>query len=313
MSESLHADAGQRGYRILRDPELGLGPGPVALRREKGEAAGSSAARLTALADVLAAQSDGALRRTLIRSCIADAGFDWLCYCRVMCLDARVSRAAWYAQYSPPGWAETYCSAQCFDADMRIAKACTTVGWPFAWVLDDLKRDEAAGVRHAGAARALAALAARAGIGSGLTVGFETARPFEYCIVTLSSTLATRAWISDATMGAALVLAGEVHAFVEPRIGPLLTTTGADGLPGLQKRMLDLMTQGLSDREIGELLSLSADQVAYQLGGIERRFGTRNRAQLAYVAGVLSRQPALSAAEPAMESADDDGHRVRYA
>jgi len=59
MSESLHTDAGQRSYRILRDPELGLGPGPVVLPREEGEPARSSAARLAALADVLTAQSDG--------------------------------------------------------------------------------------------------------------------------------------------------------------------------------------------------------------------------------------------------------------
>jgi len=312
MSESLHTDAGQRSYRILRDPELGLGPGPVVLPREEDEPARSSAARLAALADVLTAQSDGALRRTLIRSCLVDAGFDWLCYCRIMCLDGRVSRAAWYAQYSPPGWAEAYCGAHCFDTDVRVVKA-STAGWPFAWMLDDLTRDAAGAGRAGAAARSLAALAARAGIGSGVTVGFETARPFEYCMVTLSSTLATRAWISDATMGAALVLAGEIHAFIEPRIGPLLTTTGADGLSGLQKRMLDLMTQGSSDREIGALLSLSADQVAYQLGGIERRFGTRNRAQLAYVAGVLSRQPAERAAQPPMEPVEDEGRRVRYA
>ena len=312
MSESLHADAGQRAYRILRDPELGLGPGAVALRCEEGEPARSSAARLAALADVLTAHSDGALRRTLIRSCLADAGFDWLCYCRVMCPDARVSRAAWYAQYSPPGWAEAYCGAQCFDADMRIVKACTA-GWPFAWVLDDLTRGEAAGGRQAGASRRLAALAARSGIGAGVTVAVETAHAFAYCIVTLSSALATRAWISDATMGAALVLAGAVHAFVEPRIGPLLSTTGADSLSGRQKRMLDLMTQGLSDREIGERVSLSADQVAYQLGGIERRFGTRNRAQLAYVAGVLSRQPMPDALDRSTESVSGDGQHVRYA
>ncbi len=308
MSESLHADAGQRGYRILRDPDLGLGPGPVALSRAEDEPVRSSTARLASLADVLTAQSDGAQRRALIRSCIVDAGFDWLCYCRIMCLDATVSRAAWYAQYSPPGWAEAYCGARCFDADMRVVKA-RTAGWPFAWVLDDLAREPAAGGRQSGPAQNLATLAARAGIGSGVTVGFETARPFEYCIVTLSSTLATRAWISDATIGAALVVAGEVHAFIEPRIGPLLTATGADGLSMLQKRMLELMTQGLSDREIGELLSLSTDQVGYQLGGIERRFGTRNRAQLAYVAGVLSRQPAERATEPV----EDDERRVRYA
>lgn len=312
MSESLHADADQRCYRVLRDPELGLGPSPVALSRGEGEPAHSSPTRLAALADLLTAQSDGAQRRALIRSCIVDAGFNWLCYCRIMCLDGRVSRAAWYAQYSPPGWAEAYCGAHCFDTDIRIVKA-RTVGWPFAWVLDDLSRDEAAAGRQGGAARGLATLAARAGIGSGVTVGFETARPFEYCIVTLSSTLGARAWISDATLGAALVLAGEIHALIEPRIGPLLTTTGADGLCGLQKRMLALMTQGFSDREIGELLSLSTDQVAYQLGAIERRFGTRNRAQLAYVAGVLSRQPAERAVERLAESIDDDEARVRYA
>lgn len=311
MSASLHEDSGRCVCRILRDPELGLGPGPVALLREEGKTAGSSAPRLAALADELAAQPDGAARRALIRGCVTDAGFDWFCYCRVMCVVGSVNRAVWYAQYSPPGWAEAYCAARCFDDDMRIANACT-LGWPLAWVVDDLTRDEVTGRRPDGARR-LAALAARAGIGSGVTVGFETARPFEYGIVTLSSTRATRAWISDATMGLALVLAGALHAFVEPRIGPLLTTTGADGLSELHKRMLDLMTQGLSDREIGASLSLSADQVAYQLGGIERRFGARNRAQLAYVAGVLSRQPAHAAIERETRSATDDSKRVRCA
>jgi len=312
MSESFHSDAGQRFYRIVRDSELIFGPGPVALPREEGEAACSPAGRLAALADGLTAQSDDAQRRALIRNCIVGAGFDWLCYCRIMCLDARVSRATWYAQYSPPGWAESYCGAHCFDADMRIVKA-RTLGWPFAWGLDDLARDESGEGRQGRARRRLATLAACAGIGSGVTVGFETARPFEYSIVTLSSRHGRRAWISDAAMGAALVLAGEVRALVEPRIGPLLTTRAADGLVGLGKRMLDLMTQGLSDREIGELLSLSPDQVAYQLGSIERRFGTRNRTQLAYVAGVLSRQSADSPAERATEQVDDEAQNVRYA
>lgn len=308
MSASLHEDSDHSVFRILRDPELGLGPGPVALLREEGETARSSSACLAALADELASQSDGAARRALIRGCVADAGFDWLCYCRIMCVAGSVNRATWYAQYSPPGWAEAYCAGRCFDADMRIADACT-LGWPVAWKRDDLTRGEAAG-RHAGAARRLAALAARAGIGSGVTIGFETARPFEYGIVTLSSTRATRAWISDATLGLALVLARALHAFVEPRIGPLLTTTGADGLSEPHRRMLDLMTHGFSDREIGELLSLSTDQIAYQLGSIERRFGTRNRAQLAYVAGVLARQPAHSAAAPETRPAVDDGKRM---
>ncbi|CAN7424267.1 LuxR family transcriptional regulator [Trinickia sp. LjRoot230] len=288
-------DTRQLVYRIVTDAEFGMADGCD----DAHDSAAPSPTRLATLSDFLVVHAGDAASRALIRACLAEAGFDWLCYCRIMRVGGGVSRAVWYAEYSPLGWAQAYCAAESFDSDIRITSACE-LGWAFAWEADDLTRGASKGNLVAGAER-LAALAADAGVRSGVSVGFPADRALERTVVTFSSARAGRAWISDATLGHAYALAGALHAALELRLGALMPVIGAHTLTDQQKRMLDLMTQGLSDREIGAQLSLSADRVCYQLAGIERSLGVRNRAQLAYLAGVFARLPGRSdtAHEPA--------------
>ena len=68
-------------------------------------------------------------------------------------------------------------------------------------------------------------------------------------------------------------LAGQM--FSRPAKDPLSTLTPRD------KQIVSLVRHGMSNREIGEKLSLSEKTVKYYLTGIYQKVGVRNRAALA--------------------------------
>lgn len=76
----------------------------------------------------------------------------------------------------------------------------------------------------------------------------------------------------------------------EPAVLPVqnrprsLRATGADGLSGREVEVLQLVADGRSNKEIGEVLGLSALTVKSHLARIARKLGTGDRAEMVVVA-----------------------------
>ena len=224
-------------------------------------------------------------RRPLMREVIQRAGFDSLCYCHIVRIGEFVSRAAWFDTYSPPGWAERYGREQFFQIDPRVAYACR-FEWPFAWDLESMFSTPMA-ERCEAFARRFSHAAKQAGLQSGVSVGLATGNPLEHCIITLSSTQTGRGWIADTTLGEAYAIGVGLHTFIEARARSLLPSLTADTLNDVQRSILRFVTQGLSDREMAESLSMSAHNVGYHLRQLKKIYNAQNRVQLAYIAGCI--------------------------
>lgn len=239
--------------------------------------------RESALLTDLGCYEDLTVRRHLTSSAIHKAGFDWLCYWLIQRVGERVGALAWFDTYSPPGWAERFNRDAFFDTDPRIDFACR-FDWPLAWDLQTLFGQHTSRVGAAAAKRFVAG-AVQVGAQSGVTFGLQTERPFEHAIVTLSSAQPDRRWITDATIGEAYAIGVSLHSFIEPRIDQLLPDWQISVPTDVQRSMLRCVSQGLSNREIAEQMSMSVHTVAYHLRQLEKRFDALNRVQLAYIAG----------------------------
>jgi DNA-binding CsgD family transcriptional regulator len=230
---------------------------------------------------------DGRSRQQLVRAMLKKARFDWICYCRVRRVGDSVSHAAWFDTYSPPGWPERYERDRFFEIDPRVPFACSE-DWPIAWDTDSLLRPRRGEAAETDARRFIAA-ASGAGLRSGVTFGIPTRKAFEHCIVTLSSNLPTRTWVTDATIGEAYAIGIALHAFVEPRVERLLPgllpELGTSTLSQAQLAILRYVAQGLSNREMAERLAMSTHTIAYHLRRLETAYKAQNRVQLAYIAG----------------------------
>lgn len=243
-------------------------------------------ATLAALAHGLATAADGATRRALMDAALARAGFDSLCYVRMLRIGEQVTQAAWLESYSPTGWASRYCRENFFAVDPRMATACH-VEWPFTW---DMKRlaEAAATTRNAAATRRFADAALDAGLRSGVCLGIVTANRFERCVVALSGAQPADAWKDSnagTAIGAAYALAVGIHTLVDAYASRLLPRYHANDLSEIQRAVLRDIGHGKNDREIAAALKLAPRCVAQHVRELQARYHARNRTQLAYVAG----------------------------
>ena len=91
-----------------------------------------------------------------------------------------------------------------------------------------------------------------------------------------------RAFLVTAASGGAGVRAGGTHSIhPRPRAARL---TGAEALSGREVEVLQLVSDGRSNKEIGEALGLSALTVKSHLARIARKLGTGDRAEMVVVA-----------------------------
>jgi DNA-binding CsgD family transcriptional regulator len=245
-------------------------------------------APLGSLAHKLAAAADSAARRATIDTALQHAGFDSLCYVRMLRVGEQVTQVAWLDSYSPPGWAGLYCRENFFLVDPRVTTACQ-VEWPFTWDMDRLS-EAADTVQNAAATRRLADAAIAAGVRSGVCVGIATANQFERCIVMLSSAKPADGWTAGTTVGIAYALAAGIHTLVDPYASGLLPRYHADDLTDTQRAVLLALAQGKNDREIASHLALSSQCVSQHVRELQARYRAQNRVQLAYVAGGILRE-----------------------
>lgn len=272
------SDEQEEGTRFLTfgDADLNGRPGPAV---EPGER------RIGELAHRLAAASDTTMRQQLVRDALRAAGFDWLCYCRVLRIGEFVSRCAWFDTYSPPGWPARYAQERFFEIDPRPGVAAS-VEWPQAWDLGTLFEGRLA-PRCEAFARRFVSTAKQHGMLSGVSFGVTTNHPLEQSIVMLSSTHEGSAWIGDTTLAEAYVIGTAVHAFIEARARHLLPVPSGERLSDAQRAILRFVTRGFSDREMAEALDMSPHNVRYHLRQLKKIYNAQNRVQLAYIAGRL--------------------------
>lgn len=240
---------------------------------------------ISQLARHLLAAPDTERRRPLVQAALRAAGFDWLCYCRVLRIGEFVSRCAWFDTYSPPGWPARYADEHFFEIDPRPGVA-SSVEWPCAWALDTLFAGPLA-PRCEALARRFTSTARQYGLLSGVSFAVATPHPLEQSIVMLSSAQAGSAWIGDTTLAQAYVIGTALHAFIEARARHLLPVPSGERLSDAQRAILRFVTQGFSDREMAGRLSMSTHNVRYHLRQLEKIYNAQNRVQLAYVAGRL--------------------------
>lgn len=243
-------------------------------------------ASLGQISQQLAETAEGGERRNLMRNVLRRAGFDWLCYCRMLRIGQRVVELAWFDSYSPPGWAARYCSENFFAIDPRLDIACR-IEWPFLWDVDSLAAMAPAPLRGS-RIQHLADAANAAGMRSGVCIGIGTANPLERCFAVLSSSQAGRSWIADTTAGTAYAIAIGLHAWVSPYASRLLSRIGVEGLSAIQRSILQCVTEGMSDREIATSVGLQPHRVAQHVRQLLTFFRAHNRVQLAYIAGTVS-------------------------
>jgi DNA-binding CsgD family transcriptional regulator len=254
-------------------------------RSSREAAASAPGLGVAGLAASLARARDTTERQALMRDTIQQAGFDWLCYWRIVRIGEFVSRAAWFDTYAPRGWPERYSREQFFNVDPRVTLACR-FEWPFAWASEALVSTSTMS-RLDEPVRRLGKAMEQFGLQSGVCFGIPTRNALEHCVIMLSSSQQGDGWIADTKLGEVYAIGVGLNAFIQERVQNPIPAIDARHLNQVQHAILRCVTEGLSDREIAEQLSTSTHNIAYHLRQLKKIFNAQNRVQLAYIAGCI--------------------------
>jgi len=239
---------------------------------------------LAEIADNLTAAESGNERRTLIQAALSSMGFEWLCYCRLVRTGERVSRAVYFGDYSPEGWPKNYLVQRYADIDPRVSFACQ-FEWPLVWDLQSLGRETRGDELATRALKRFLEEADRASLRSGVTYGLFDPETREHTVISFASSEQSKSWIVDSIIGQAYAVGIGLHEFMSRHGWPVPAIFSDIKLTEIQKNVLSLLTDGLSDKEIGVQLGISAQNVRHQIGQLRKKLGAQNRVHLAYMAG----------------------------
>jgi DNA-binding NarL/FixJ family response regulator len=92
-------------------------------------------------------------------------------------------------------------------------------------------------------------------------------------------------WITDHVLAQALSLGLSLHQRCSAYVRASHKLAVARDLPEPQERILRMVVEGLSDKQIAQRLDTTVHNVDYHLRRLRDRFGAQNRNQLAYAAG----------------------------
>lgn len=106
-------------------------------------------------------------------------------------------------------------------------------------------------------------------------------------VVSLSAYNADASWISDSVLIQAVTLGLSVQQRCSAYVRAIDQDVSGGALSEMQRRVLALVADGLSDKEIAGRLDMTLYNVDYQLRRLREIFGVTNRARLAYMAGRL--------------------------
>ena len=248
-------------------------------------------------ADDLASVECTEARQRLMRDALRAAGFDTLCYVRATRIGETFRRLAYYETYCPPLWAARYLRERFFDVDARLAFS-SRHEWPLLWDLQTIAltppSTTAPGTASASAqqpakrfahAERLRCAADAAGMLSGVSFGLAAPGAFETAIVIFASSRPSRDRILDTAVGHAYAIGVGLHEFLLSRAVHLHMPDHAGHLSPMHRKILELLTLGLNDKDISERLATSPHNVDYYLRQLKKMYNAVNRVQLAYIAG----------------------------
>jgi DNA-binding CsgD family transcriptional regulator len=236
------------------------------------------------VADLRGAQTSEE-RERIVRSMLRTIGFDWLGYARITRIGDTFQKTLFFRTYKPPQWAKRYVNERYFEIDPRMQFACR-YEWPFVWDLSYLVSAHYIDPRDARAKRFLDD-AESAGLRSGVIFGLANPRGLEHTVISFSSTHPTKDWIADSIVGQTYAVGLSIHEFLTRHTNPSDMDTVALDLSDLQRKILNFVICGLSDREIASHLNTSSHNVDYHLRQLRKKYNVQNRVQLAYIAGRL--------------------------
>ena len=233
-------------------------------------------------------------RAAIVRDALHRIGFEWMTYVTMTLRPTGIAPVTYLATYANRDWASEYFDNGLWSADRRHALVGRSTV-PLLWSLETLVDACDVGCEDAGrTARIVASMDAH-GVRCGIFCVLPTSSTTEYAIVSLSASDPSCDRIDDAVLGQAMILATSVHEVVgaaTPRRVAATESVGA--LSATQRRVLKRLCDGHGDKRIAADLGMTTHNVDYHLRALRRRFGARNRVQLAQMATVHLSDPAVA-------------------
>lgn len=245
---------------------------------------------LNDLAQALSHAGTPSARHALVQAALRAAGFDSLCHMRVMRVGDTLGQLSYFNSHTRPGWAQQYMRERLFEVDARLAFSCRHE-WPMLWDLSTIATapgDNLAALSAAAARQRVQRLtnaARQAGMLSGVTFGLATPDALATCIVHCASSQPSRTRLPDTAIGQAYAIAAGLHEFLQSRAPHFDGSVRRSPLNSQQRKILELVTLGLNDREIAKRLDVSHHSVEHTVRQLKQIHHAANRVQLAYIAG----------------------------
>lgn len=222
----------------------------------------------------------------LLRNELLKLGFDWVALGNVDPASGMARPYAFKAEMAHPRWSQRYFSRGYSSCDSRLI-AFAQSNMPYVWNLHRLRRD---GMR----ANASPALLEEFldgmeadGLRSGVFFGIPDLASNRRCFMSMTSKEADSGWIDGACVGAALTLGMSVGSVLSRLVEPdsRVNKSDARDMSSTQREIVTCLRTGMSDKQIAYALSLSKHNVDYHMRQLRRRYGVRNRVQLAQQLG----------------------------
>lgn len=238
-------------------------------------------------------------RDAIVREALQATGFEWLAYITMSVRPGGPVPESVLATWSNRGWMTRYLEEPWWPVDRRLVQAVRST-LPLRWsvasqaaLLDpDLERD----ARWRDMLDDMAAHDVR----SGVLWALPTLDPHEHAVVSFSSPARSCEWMGDGVLGQAMLCAASLHEWV-CRATPASEASAAPTLSATQRRVLQRLCDGHGDKKIAAELGMTTHNVDYHLRSLRRRFGARNRVQLAQMATLHFIDSGLAALDEAVD------------
>ena len=221
-------------------------------------------------------------REAMVREAVQAMGFEWLAYLTMSVRAGGPVPESALATWSNRAWMARYLEEPWWPVDRRLLQAIRST-LPLRWsVASQAALLDPACERDARWREMLDDMAAHE-VRSGLLWSLPTSDPHELAVISLCSPARSCEWMDDAVLGQAMVCAASLHEWV-CRATPASEANAAPSLSATQRRVLQRLCDGHGDKKIAAELGMTTHNVDYHLRALRRRFGARNRVQLAQMA-----------------------------
>ncbi|MFM0170888.1 LuxR C-terminal-related transcriptional regulator [Paraburkholderia sediminicola] len=240
----------------------------------------------TAIATELGAARTAKERVAIVRGALRIAGFSSFGYAAfAQGADGLPSRVYLLRNYFSNALLPGSLSCAHLRGDWRIRRALHT-GQPHIWDIDSLI-ETSCGNDSAHAMRRHFEHMRNRGVCSGVSFGLPIHRTPLRAMFVCASPLETCDWITENVLAQAISLGLSLHQRCSAYVRAVHRDTVAGNLSDMQQRLLDLVVDGLTDKEIAQRLNTTTHNVDYHLRQLRDRCGAKNRSQLAYIAGLM--------------------------